>query len=77
MAEPPRTQQVLKELAVLGALAYNWLSTSHADQLGHDHHCTLSGMDPAQPELCTCGWSTFYAQYLKLEAGPTPRMPDV
>lgn len=57
----------MTDLMVLGALSYNWLGTSHADQIGHDHHCALPGLDPGEAELCSCGWSTFYAKYLELE----------
>lgn len=60
-------ERPIGELMVLGALAYNWLSTTHSSETGHDHHCPLSGLEPGDPELCSCGWSTFYSKFLELE----------
>ena len=60
------------ELLVLGALAYNWMNTTHSSETGHDHHCQLTGLDPGDPALCSCGWSTFYAKYLEIERETDP-----
>lgn len=68
----PRNDAIIGELAVVGALAINWLSTTHADEIGHDHHCQVPKGDPyreaspADLDRCSCGWATFYRAYLAI-----------
>jgi len=66
---------VIPTLAVVGALAVNYLNTTHGVYLGHDHHCpipytpVLTTPTPEDVERCTCGWATFYGAYLKVTEG--------
>jgi hypothetical protein len=66
------TDKALDKLAVLGALAANWLDTTHGNELGHDHHCAErnppgnEARTSGDPDRCSCGWATFYAAYLAL-----------
>lgn len=68
------TDPALAELSVLGALAMNWMDTTHGNDLGHDHHCLVRTPGHEKPserdiEECTCGWATFYAKYLSIAEG--------
>lgn len=72
-----RVRNPMPTLAVLGALAINWLNTTHTTYLGHDHHCpveTLAHGAPVTPtqdevERCTCGWGTFFQAYVRVRDG--------
>ena len=64
---------ILDELMVLGALAMNYLQTTHGNELGHDHHCPVQAGPWGHPtdeevERCTCGWASFHRLFVKLDA---------
>jgi hypothetical protein len=73
MVKPEAVDPIFDKLMVLGALAMNFLQTTHADALGHDHHCPVKSRPFGHPtesevESCTCGWASFHLKFIELDA---------